>query len=81
MSFTENRRSAIKMLVRCARERSILPSNLFLTGVEKEGQDPVGGGGFSDVWKGTYQEKYIAVKVLRTFSLRQAADSQDYTKV
>jgi len=68
-----DRRAAMKVLIRFSK-RGILPPNLFLTGVERQGRDPVGGGGFSDVWKGTYKGDLVAVKVLRIFARQVTAD-------
>ena len=59
------KRAVAKLLMTCARERGTVPSKLFLTGVERQGVNPIGGGGFSDVWKGSFDGKLVAVKVLR----------------
>lgn len=50
------------------RERGVLPSYLFLSGIRKDGLNPRGGGGYADVWRGKYGEKAVALKVLRLFS-------------
>ena len=49
-------------------KRGILPSSIFLTGVLRNGTNFVQGGGFADVWKGVFQRKPVALKVLRLFS-------------
>ena len=64
----------MKLLVRCAHERAVLPPGLFLSGVERDGSHPVGGGGFSDVWKGTYQGQAVAIKILRVFTNQDNAE-------
>jgi len=70
-------RSELSFLIRCARERGIIPLSLFLEGVERLGTDPASGGGFADVWKGTYQGKCVAIKTLRMFS---GGDYEDLKK-
>ena len=49
-------------------KRGILPSSIFLTGVFRNGTNFVQGGGFADVWKGVFQRRPVALKVLRLFS-------------
>jgi hypothetical protein len=34
-------------------------------GLKKVNSDPVAGGGFADVWEGTYEGRTVCVKVLR----------------
>ncbi|TDL22518.1 kinase-like protein [Rickenella mellea] len=45
----------------------ILPQNLFVEGVSKIGENPLVGGGFADVYKGYFQGRFVALKVLRVF--------------
>ncbi|OCB91949.1 kinase-like protein [Sanghuangporus baumii] len=48
-------------------KRGILPSSIFLTGLLRDGTNFVQGGGFADVWKGEFEGKPVALKVLRLF--------------
>lgn len=40
---------------------------MVLFGITRE-ETPVGGGGFSDLYSGTYEGERVALKVLRIFS-------------
>ncbi|TDL22584.1 kinase-like protein [Rickenella mellea] len=56
-----------RFLKKTVRTRDILPSYLFIPGVQRIGKNAVGGGGFADVWKGELAGKIVALKVLRIF--------------
>lgn len=69
----------LERLLRYAAEKhGILPRSIFMTGISRIGDNPVHGGGFADVWKGELNGKFLALKVLRIFSL---LDSQKLQKV
>ena len=42
-----------------------LPASFLLRGVEKTGDDPFAGGGFADIYVGSYLGETVALKVLR----------------
>ncbi|KIK53361.1 hypothetical protein GYMLUDRAFT_104262, partial [Collybiopsis luxurians FD-317 M1] len=42
-----------------------LPSSLIIYDIQREGKNPVAGGGFADIWRGCWNEKLVCVKVLR----------------
>ena len=44
-----------------------LPSAVFLSGVKRVTSFPFSGGGYADVFRGLYEDKHVALKVLRTF--------------
>ena len=46
-------------------ERGTLPSYLYISGVKKVSKNPVGCGGFADVWIGEASGQKLALKVLR----------------
>ena len=46
-------------------ERGILPSYLYIHGVQRISRNPVGCGGFADVWIGEMHGQRLALKVLR----------------
>ena len=46
-----------------------LPNFLFISGVRRVGENPVGGGGFADVWEGEVFGRRVALKVIRIFGL------------
>ena len=45
----------------------ILPNSCIIleSKVQKLGDSPISSGGFSGVWKGIYEERPVAIKVLR----------------
>ncbi|KAJ7508306.1 kinase-like domain-containing protein, partial [Mycena galericulata] len=44
-----------------------LPSSLFITGVSGRGEHPMFGGGFANVYRASYDNKPVALKVVRHF--------------
>lgn len=36
-------------------------------GLEKTGNHPITGGGFADVWRGTYNHQSVAIKAFRIY--------------
>ena len=48
-------------------QSGIIPRYIVLTGVTLTGEYAIAGGGFSDVYCGKYQEKAVALKVLREY--------------
>ena len=46
-------------------DRGTLPSYLYISGVKKVSKNPVGCGGFADVWIGEASGWKLALKVLR----------------
>ncbi|TDL25371.1 kinase-like protein [Rickenella mellea] len=47
--------------------QKILMELVSLTGVQRNGSNPLTGGGFADIWEGTWGDKKVALKVLRIF--------------
>ncbi|KIK56513.1 hypothetical protein GYMLUDRAFT_174194, partial [Collybiopsis luxurians FD-317 M1] len=43
----------------------ILPSSLIVREVIRNGHNPVGGGGFADIWQGRVGDQLVCIKVLR----------------
>jgi len=70
-----NRRRHLKSLIRLATDHDALPPSLMLAGVVRQGNEPIAGGSFSDVWIGEYNQQKIAVKILRMFQ------NHDYNNV
>ncbi|KIK53350.1 hypothetical protein GYMLUDRAFT_179106, partial [Collybiopsis luxurians FD-317 M1] len=48
-----------------SRRFQILPLSLIIRDIKREGQNPVAGGGFADIWRGILNEKPVCLKVLR----------------
>ncbi len=57
------------MIFILAKTRGIVPSSLFITGIDEIGDHPIGCGGFADVWKGRMRRRYFALKILRPIEL------------
>ncbi|KAG5634198.1 hypothetical protein H0H81_002972, partial [Sphagnurus paluster] len=43
------------------------PSGFYLKDIHQVDENPVGGGGFADVYKGSYNDKYVCLKAIRTY--------------
>lgn len=54
-------------LIRLAKDSGRYPECMTLLGVEKVGKHPIARGGFGEVWKGIFQGKSIALKVLHIY--------------
>ncbi|KAK0439172.1 kinase-like domain-containing protein [Armillaria borealis] len=61
------RRARMKCLQALCKARNTVPSSLCLRDVIREGENPVGGGGFADIWKGRLRDAQVCLKVLRVF--------------
>lgn len=64
---TSSRRQVEQFLKEVVKHSSYLPRYLFLEGITRVGTNPIGGGGFSDVWKGDLGGEIVALKVLRAY--------------
>ena len=71
------KRRHVKALIRLSGMTGLYPECLVLEGIEIIG-DPIGGGGFADIFKGRLLDQEIAVKVLRIY---QKSDIQKLLKV
>ncbi|TDL17590.1 kinase-like protein [Rickenella mellea] len=56
-----------RTLTRLAKSSACLPDCLMLSGVKRDGRDPVTGGGFADVWTGYFDSSPVAIKALRIY--------------
>ncbi|PBK74598.1 kinase-like protein [Armillaria solidipes] len=61
------RAACIKCLRALSKARNIVPSSFSSRDVTREGVNPIGGGGFADIWKGNLHETQVCLKVLRVF--------------
>ncbi|KAH8080681.1 kinase-like domain-containing protein [Cristinia sonorae] len=66
-SDSSNRHRIRRLLVRLCLDSGILPPSLLLTGIKCEDTDPVGMGGYADIFRGTYEGGRVALKRLRVF--------------
>ncbi|EIN10219.1 kinase-like protein, partial [Punctularia strigosozonata HHB-11173 SS5] len=62
------RRRLVRLAIRLAEKCGMLPSALFVQGVEyTNGRDPERGGAFADIFLGVYEGTPVALKRLRVF--------------
>ncbi|KAK7041456.1 hypothetical protein VNI00_009322 [Paramarasmius palmivorus] len=59
------RRLRMKCLRALVKKFQTLPSSMFLRNIECLGEHPLGGGAFSDIWKGLVGQQSICLKVIR----------------
>jgi hypothetical protein len=63
------------MLIDLSQCKAMIPSSLFLKRVEADRmQDPIGVGGFADVFCGSYEGEDVALKRLRVFQMLSPDD-------
>ena len=62
------RGKCLSALCRICRRQALLPRSLKIPICYNRSATPLYRGGFADVWKGEYQGRYVAVKVLRVYS-------------
>lgn len=64
--YCSSLRSRLNLLIYDAAKRyNIVPTHMHVKGVVKIGRDPVGSGGFADIWKGMANGTVVALKVPR----------------
>ncbi|KIK53354.1 hypothetical protein GYMLUDRAFT_1026591, partial [Collybiopsis luxurians FD-317 M1] len=61
----KDRKRYFGLLRYLSRRFQTLPSSLMIQDIKRKGQNPVAGGGFADIWRGSLNEKPVCVKVLR----------------
>ncbi|KAK1236023.1 hypothetical protein PQX77_000737 [Marasmius sp. AFHP31] len=65
------RSTIFTIMIRLSKNSGCCPKCLVIQNVEKQGEHPVGGGGFGDVWKGTINHagsvRAVCLKVVRAF--------------
>ncbi|TCD67242.1 hypothetical protein EIP91_000371 [Steccherinum ochraceum] len=71
--------TALHLMLRCVRSTYFLPSSYYLDGVDCDrAHGFLGAGGFGDVYRGTWKQRDVALKVLRIF--RMSSPDADYKK-
>ncbi|KAF9070944.1 kinase-like domain-containing protein [Rhodocollybia butyracea] len=61
----QNDNTLLNLLRYLSKKFQVLPPSLVIQDVQREGTNPVAGGGFADIWRGTVKEKPVCLKVLR----------------
>ncbi|KAJ7181392.1 hypothetical protein C8R43DRAFT_941238 [Mycena crocata] len=62
------RLKARRLLQKLGEVGEVLPSTLFITGVNDHDEHPTFGGGFGDVYRASYDGKPVALKRIRTLT-------------
>ncbi|KAJ3485614.1 hypothetical protein NLI96_g4829 [Meripilus lineatus] len=65
----ETRDGLRKLLLRLCSRFGVVPEALILKGSITSGRDSIAGGGFTDVFKGTYQQTPVAIRRPRIFQV------------
>ncbi|KAK0485336.1 kinase-like domain-containing protein [Armillaria luteobubalina] len=68
------RAAYIKCLRALSKAWNIMPSSFVCQDVTREGVNPIGGGGFADIWKGKSHNTQVCLKVLRIFISEEARE-------
>ncbi|KAK6988688.1 kinase-like protein [Favolaschia claudopus] len=64
-----------RLMLKLSATRDVLPSSLFIAGIQDRDEHPVSAGGFGDVYKGVYNGGCVAMKRIRIFT-GEASSSQ-----
>ncbi|TFK43201.1 kinase-like domain-containing protein [Crucibulum laeve] len=67
----ELQRIAQRLVMKLCEKANTLPSSLVIEGVELRERDAIYGGGFADIYRGSYQGKDVALKRMRIFQRGQ----------
>lgn len=63
----QHKPSAHKFLIQLSERCGILPPTLSISGITACEQDPIGGGGFADIFRASFRGGHVALKRLREF--------------
>ncbi|KAG7098236.1 hypothetical protein E1B28_000200 [Marasmius oreades] len=77
---TELRSSIFKIMLKLSKHSDVTPECLNIKNVTREGEHPIGAGGFGDVWKGKVRQTIVCLKVVRNFQQGNESNSQDLLK-
>ncbi|TDL16963.1 kinase-like protein [Rickenella mellea] len=66
-NYFEGREYLTRTISQLSKRFSCYPDCLIVVGVKRTGVDPVAGGGFADVWNGTWGGQPVALKALRIY--------------
>jgi len=58
----------LNAMLRLSSKSGIYSKVFVQNSVTIEGSDPLTGGQFGDVWKGTFQDQKVAIKILRLYA-------------
>ena len=63
----------LNAMLRLSSKSSIYPKILVQNSVGIESSNPLTAGQFGDVWKGTFQAKQVAIKIIRFYGMSDAS--------
>ena len=63
------RRRCLSTLCKLCGSQALLPTTLQIPLCFNQSDNPLYRGGYADVWKGEHQDRKVAVKVLRVYSI------------
>ena len=81
MPFYHFRNKLRKLSLKHADKYNILPTTLFLRGVERPDNKQYGAGAFSNVYCGTYGGVKVALKQLRVYVMSPESEKQSVKRV
>ncbi|KDQ58598.1 hypothetical protein JAAARDRAFT_34422 [Jaapia argillacea MUCL 33604] len=74
----QTKRSALhRLLIRLSQEYDSLPPALFITNVTLSSMEPQSGGGFADIFKGTFSGDTVTTVAVKRFRLRQSSPQSE----
>lgn len=79
--FQEARWLLLRRLQKLSCDASLLPSHLYIKGVECKDRESLGNGGFADVYRGSHNGDTVAVKNLRTFKMVKLSEEANMKRV
>jgi len=68
----------LNAMLRLSSKSGIYPKILVQNSVTIQGSDSLTAGQFGDIWKGTFQDQQVAIKILRLFGM---SDISQHVKV
>ncbi len=70
-----------RLSLKVSAASGLLPMSLVLDGVESSHQEYLGGGGFADIYSGTYKGEKVALKRLRVFLSSEESQKRKILRV
>ncbi|KAF9030477.1 hypothetical protein BDZ89DRAFT_1132393 [Hymenopellis radicata] len=70
------RTTCMKCLRELRKNHDVLPSSFLLTDVECRNKERIAGGGYADIYKGTFERRVVCFKVLRRYEINSGLSSE-----
>ncbi|ESK85279.1 kinase-likeprotein [Moniliophthora roreri MCA 2997] len=78
--YPELRQKAHRLLVKLSRSQDVLPSTLFIKGIELRDTNAQFGGAFGDIYRAVYRDLEVAIKRMRVFPSTPESNRQKLYK-